>query len=217
MNGQDDRVEQALLGALKLAGDTSWGGLTLSGIAASIGVSLNDLHGLTRDDLANAFDGHFDKAMSAEGPAGGEPPRERLFDVIMLRFEAMEDLRPGILSLMQHRDRAPRLLVRLPQHRAASAYWALVSAGLDDDKGAPLGLKLAGLGLVIGQTERAWRKDANGDFALTMAALDRGLRDAEGRLERLSAWLPKQKKSGPDETAETEETDEPAGTGHKSP
>jgi hypothetical protein len=32
------------------------------------------------------------------------------------------------------------------------------------------------------QTERAWRRETSGDFALTMAALDKGLRRAEERL-----------------------------------
>ena len=217
MEEEVDIVEQGLLAALRLAADTPWGDLTLSAIAHEAGLSLNDFHGLTRDDLANAFDAYFDQAMSAEGPAGGDTPRERLFDVIMLRFEAMEDHRAGALSLMRDRERTPRLLLQMPGHRAASAHWALASAGLDDDSGAPLGLKVAALAFVIARTERAWRKDEHGDFALTMAALDKSLRAAEERMERFRKYIPRKKESGPQGPDDTEEPHEPTRPRHKSP
>ena len=212
-----DIVEIGLLAALRLAEDTPWGDLTLSAIAEEAGLALSEFYGLTRDDLGNAFEEFFDRAMSAEGPAGGDSPRERLFDVLMLRFEAMEDYRAGALSLMRHRDRTPSLLLRLPQHRVDTAHWALASAGLDDNSGAPLGLKIAGIALVVAQTERAWRKDKHGDFALTMAALDKGLRAAEERMQRLQQILPKKQENGPQEPGESEEPNEPTRPRHESP
>ncbi|MCA8898148.1 MAG: hypothetical protein H6847_11925 [Hyphomonas sp.] len=217
MEESDDLVELGLLAALRLAEDTPWGDLTLISIAEEAGLQLSDFHGLTRDDLTNAFEIYFDAAMSADGPAGGESPRERLFDVIMLRFEAMENYRPGALSLMRYRDRTPRLLARLPRHRAASAQWALASAGLDDDSGAPLSLKIAGVAIAIAQTERAWRKDEHGDFALTMAALDKALRAGEDRMLRLKRWLPGKTQDGSREPDDAEEPDEPPRPRHKSP
>ncbi|MEZ5997292.1 MAG: hypothetical protein R3B98_01180 [Hyphomonas sp.] len=217
MEESDDVVELGLLAALRLAEGTPWGDLTLAAIAEEAGLALGDFHGITRDDLTNAFDPYFDGAMSAETPPGGDTPREQLFDVIMLRYEAIEEVRAGALSLMRYRDRAPRLLARLPAHRAQSAYWALASTGLDDDSGAPLSLKVAGIALAIAQTERAWRKDQHGDFALTMAALDKALRAGEERMLRLQRWLPHKTKSGPPEPDDAEETDEPSGPGHEPP
>ena len=214
-----DIVELGLLAALRLAGETPWTDLTLSAIAAEAGLTLDAFYGVTRDDLANAFDAYFDRAMSADGPAGGASPRERLFDVIMLRFEAMEEHRAGALSLMRDRDRSPRLLLRLPQHRVDSAHWALASAGLDDDSGAPLGLKMAAIALVISQTERAWRKDKDGDFAHTMAALDKSLRAAEERMLSLQRFMQKRtdKKEGPEEPDTAEEPHEPTRPRHEPP
>jgi hypothetical protein len=66
-----DIVELGLLAALRLAEDTSWGDITLSAIAEEAGLPLSEFYGVTRDDLANAFDAYFDRAMSAEGPPGG--------------------------------------------------------------------------------------------------------------------------------------------------
>ena len=217
MEESDDVVEPGLLAALRLAADRPWGDLTLSDIAEEAGLALSDFYGLTRDDLISAFEEYFDRAMSAEGPAGGDSPRERLFDVIMLRFEAMENVRAGALSMMRDRDRTPRLLLQMPRHRADSAHWALASAGLDDDSGAPLGLKIAAVAFVIAQTERAWRKDKHGDFALTMAALDKSLRAAEERMLRLQKYMPGKSRSGPEEPDDAEEPNEPTRPRHQSP
>lgn len=185
-------LEKGLLAALELAAETPWADLTLSAIAEKAGVELSAFHGLSgKDELAVAVNTHFDRAMSSEGASGEAAPRERLFDVIMLRFEAMEDFREGLLSLMTYRDRTPSLLLRLPAARKQSADWALVSAGLDNRSGAPLLLKAVAIAHVLEKTERAWRKETSGDFALTMAALDRGLRNAEGRmlrLQRFTGW-----------------------------
>ncbi|WP_340691741.1 hypothetical protein [Hyphomonas sp.] len=185
-------IEQGLLAALDLAATKPWSELTLGEIAAKAGLTLNDFHGVaTRDTLAGAVDAHFDRAMSAEAIATDDLPRERLFEVIMLRFEAMEDYRDGLKSLLRYRETQPSILLRLPATRAASARWALASAGLDDDSGAPLGLKVLGIAFVIARTERAWRKETSGDFALTMAALDKSLRAAEERMGWVSRFTGK--------------------------
>jgi len=93
-----------------------------------------------REDLVEALDGYFDKAMSADGVPEETSPRERLFDVIMLRFEAMEPYRAGLIELLKFRETSLTHVVRLPGHRHASAAWALASAGLDHDGGAPASL-----------------------------------------------------------------------------
>ena len=185
-------LEKGLLAALELAAETAWADLTLSDIADAAGLSLSDFHGVAgKDELAAHADAYFDGFMSEEGVSHDETPRERLFDVIMLRFEAMEDHRAGLTSLMKYRDRMPSLLLKLAAARKRSADWALVSAGLDSRSGAPVPLKAVGIAYVIGKAERAWRKETSGDFALTMAALDRGLRDAEDRMQqfqRVTGW-----------------------------
>lgn len=179
-------IEKGLKAALDLAATRAWSDIPLADIAAKAKLTLSDFHGVAaREDLVEAMDAHFDKAMSAEGMPDETSARERLFDVIMLRFEAMEAYRAGISEITRFRESSLYHLVRLPNHRHASAAWALASAGLDNDAGAPASLKRIAIGIVIAQAERAWRKDTSGDFALTMAALDKGLRRAEERLGQL--------------------------------
>lgn len=183
MAAADKIIEKGLKAALELAATRAWTDIPLADIAAKARLSLSDFHGVaSREDLVEALDGWFDKAMSAEGVPDDTSPRERLFEVIMRRFEAMEPCRAGLTEILKFRETSLAHLVRLPQHRHATAAWALASAGLDDDTGAPASLKRIAIAFVIAETERAWRKDTNGDFALTMAALDKGLRRAEDRL-----------------------------------
>jgi hypothetical protein len=178
----DTVIEKGLIAALGLAAGKSWSDITLAAIAGAAGLTLNDFHGLSKEDILEAMDGHFDRAMSAEGVPDDTSPRERLFDVIMKRFEAMEPHRDGLRELMKFRETSLTHVVRLPAHRHATAAWALASAGIDDDTGAPASLKRIAIAFVIGETERAWRREKSADFALTMAALDKGLRRAGERL-----------------------------------
>lgn len=179
-------TEKGLRAALELAAEKSWSDITLSEIAGKAGLTLADFHGAAaKEDILEAMSGYFDRAMSADGVPEDDHPRERLFDVIMQRFEAMEPYRTGVCELMRFREASLSHVIRLPQHRHASAAWALASAGLDNDAGAPASLKRIAIAFVIANTERAWRRDRNGDFALTMAELDKGLRQAEEKLGQL--------------------------------
>ena len=105
----------------------------------------------------------------------------------MLRFEAMEAYRPGLVSLMRWRDANPVRSLSMLDARRESAAWALVCAGLDGSEAAPLPLKSIAVAWAMARAERAWRKETSADFTRTMAALDKELREAEERL----GWLDK--------------------------
>ena len=196
-------IEKGLKAALDLAATRDWADIPLADIAAKAKLSLSDFHGVaSREDLIEALDAHFDKAMSAEGVPDEASPRERLFDVIMLRFEAMEPYRAGLKSIQRFRELSLYHTARLPGHRHASAAWALASAGLDHDTGAPASLKRIAIAFVIAEAERAWRRETSGDFALTMAALDKGLRRAEERLGQFRRFTGRR----PSPSTQTEES-----------
>jgi hypothetical protein len=160
--------------------------ITLAAIAAEAGLALSDFQSLrTREALIVAMFESFDRAMSADGALLKGPPRERLFDAIMLRFEAMEPQRTGLAEILAYAGRSPTALIRRSEAHLRAAQWALASTGLDTDDGAPRSVKALILARVIGKTEAAWREDKHGDFARTMAELDKSLREAEDRL----AWF----------------------------
>jgi hypothetical protein len=160
--------------------------LTLLDIAKDAGVGLEHFHGvrsvLGLDDWVEA---HFD-ALSATGfeHIADDPKREVLFDVIMRRFEAMEVDRVGVVAIDQD-NAGPLGLARGGVFAARTARWMLLCAGIDTEgpKGAISTLRLA---RILMQARRAWQLETSSDFSRTMAALDRGLRDAEDELARFS-------------------------------
>ena len=182
-------VRKGVEAALKLASENPWGELTLSEIAAEAGLDLSEFHSVAdKSDIAAAVEPWLDKAMSSEAADMNDTSRERLFDVIMLRFEEMEKHRAGLLSLQHWRERNPVRLAKLAKFRAKSARWALTCAGLDGHSDIPTGLRAAGLGWAIARTERAWRKEDSADFSRTMAELDKQLRAGEERTEWVSRF-----------------------------
>ena len=181
-----DLIEKGLISLLTLASETPYEALTLADIAGHAGIPLSDFHGkASKQSLTEAIEPHFDKVMTSEGIDPEETPRERLFDVIMLRFEAMEAHRQGLLTVMSWRDRQVLQLAKLVAARKASADWALVAAGLDSDEGVPRDVRAVAVAWVIGKAERAWRKETDPGFARTMAALDGELR----KMEERAGWL----------------------------
>jgi len=188
---RDDILEKGLQAALRLAATQPWSSLTLRAIADEAGLPLSAFLGVAdRDGLALEADAHFDRAMSSEGLDMDDLARERLFDVIMLRFEAMEPHREGLLSLYRSVDRSPVLRLQRLKARRQSAEWALISAGLDSSgSGVPLRVRALGLAWVLARTEEAWRRETDPGYAKTMSALDKGLREAERQLKRMGVFM----------------------------
>jgi AcrR family transcriptional regulator len=104
----------------------------------------------------------------------GEPPRERLFDVLMRRLETLAPHRAAIRSLMRSTRRNPALALALNQMAVRSQQWMLTAA--DMDAAGPQGLVRAqGLALLYASVLRTWVEDEDPGQASTMAALDREL------------------------------------------
>jgi len=182
-------IRKGVDAALKLAAENPWAELTLAEIAAEAGLELSEFHDVAdKADIAAAIEGVLDKAMSVEGADMEDTPRERLFDVIMLRFEEMETHRGALLSLQHYRERNPRRLAKLGRARMKTARWALACAGLDGQSDVPMSVRAAGLAWTLSRTERAWRKEESADFSRTMAELDKQLRAAEERIGWLTRW-----------------------------
>lgn len=170
--------------ALALAADKGWRGVTLSAVAAAAHVPLRQVTRSfpTRGEIARAFIRRIDAAM-IEGGAGmgeGDSARDRLFDVIMRRFDAMAPYRAQIASLVRSLPADPALAVELGPQALISAEWLLAAAGLDGD-GPMAILRTMGLAAVFLDSFRIWLDDETEDMAKTMAVLDRNLIRA-GRL-----------------------------------
>ncbi len=147
-------------------------------IADAAGVSLAQLRGEFASTLAilAAHIKAVDRAVLAEdfGDMAEEPPRERLFDVLMRRLEMLGPHREAVRSLMRSAGRNPPLALALNALAVRSQQWMLAAAGID--AAGPRGMMRAqGLALLFGSVLRSWVHDDDPGLPRTMAALDRAL------------------------------------------
>ena len=174
---------------LRLAAEGQWAHIGLRDIATASGVSLAELHELYPSkvsiirgwsDMLDATVLELSNAMDPE-----DAPRDRLFDVLMRRFEAMQEHRAAIAAILQASCRDPLTGLCMASGVTRSMRWMLEAAGIRTvgPKGRMITRGLAGVWLA---TLRVWLKDDSADMAATMAALDRNLI----RAERLVSMLP---------------------------
>ena len=152
------------------------------------GVSLAQL----RDEFAStlaivaAHIKETDRAVLAEdiSDMAEEPARERLFDVLMRRLEALAPHREAVRSLLRSARRNPPLAVALNGLAVRSQQWMLTAAGIGAS--GPRGMiRAQGLAVLFASVLRTWVNDDDPGQARTMAALDRAL----GRGQRFVGLL----------------------------
>jgi AcrR family transcriptional regulator len=160
----------------------------LAEIAAEAGVTLAQLRGEFASTLAivAAHIKAIDRAVLAEdfSDMDEEPPRERLFDVLMRRLELLGPPREAVRSLLRSATRNPPLAMALNALGVRSQQWMLTAAGITAS--GPRGIiRAQGLALLFASVLRTWVHDDDPGLARTMAALDRAL----GRGQRVAGLL----------------------------
>jgi hypothetical protein len=167
-----------------------WHGLTMRRVAAEAGIGTAELRRLLPTPLA-ALRLHLrladQEVLRGTLPGQGGSARDRLFDVVMRRLDALQPHRPGVLRLLRDLRRDPLLAVALAPGMAVSMAWMLEAAEIDTAGPGGL-LRVKGLGAVWLAALRAWEQDSSEDLGPTMAALDRALDRAEqvARMLRLA-------------------------------
>jgi AcrR family transcriptional regulator len=180
--------ERIIAAFLALLAEKSFERIDLSEIAARADVKLGTLRGEFPSPLA-ILGAHFkalDRAVldGGEGDMSEEPPRERLFDVLMRRIEALAPHKEALRSLMRSARRNPGLAFALNAMSVRSQQWMLAAA--DIHASGPRGmLRAQGLALMFARVLRTFVHDDDEGHARTMAELDRAL----GRGARLLGML----------------------------
>lgn len=178
--------DRLINGALALAALRPWAGVHLADIARAAGSDLASLYPLyaTKGAILGAFGRRIDRQVLAADFTGldQEPARDRLFDVLMRRFEALAPHRAALRSIAgaERRDWGAAL-ARLPGF-VESMRWMVQAAQLDD--AGWLGtLRVGGAAAAFLAVLPRFLEDGD-DLARTMAALDRHLASGEKILRR---------------------------------
>lgn len=169
--------------ALDLAAEKPWPHVSMTEIAEKAKLSLVDAYDAfpCRSSLVLALIDRHDRAMLAgDDPSlADESRRDRLFDAMMRRFEAMRPHRKALQSMSAGAIRDVDTVVAAAPRMTTSAKWMLRTAGIPAD--GPLGFVRAKALLgVYACAARAFFKDESEDLSGTMKALDQALKRVGG-------------------------------------
>jgi AcrR family transcriptional regulator len=178
---------------MQLAGERRFEDISVRDICNTAGVSLAEFRDLfpSKGAVLASFSRRIDHAVLAQdnGELADESPRERLFDVLMRRFEAMAPYREGVREAAAWLRREPAAALAMNQVVMTSMRFMLEAAGIEAE-GATGWIKLQGLALAWARVVGVWLNDEEPALSKTMAELDRvltrGERAAAG-VDRLSA------------------------------
>ena len=188
MAGEGSSKRKAIVEALMdLASRRAWSEIEINDIAQAANVTLAEFRECfpSKGAVLGALSRQIDQRV-LEGTTDDlaqEPARERIFDVMMRRLDALAPYKEALRRITQDLKYDPLSLAALNQVALNSQRFMLAAAGIPTE--GPLGgLKLQGAVVVFTNTLRTWLDDDDPALAKTMARLDRELRRGERILER---------------------------------
>ncbi len=197
---------------LELASTGRWEVASMVDIATEAGITPADLRALfcSKAAIIAAFVEVIDQQVLSQGFhfEDEDTPRDRLFEVLMRRFDTLGEHRDAVVALHRSLPSDPLAAISLGPTALISTSWMLEAAGISAR--GPFGLlRVKGLLAVWLSALRVWVADDSPDLSRTMAALDRYLRSAERlaiELKRFEA--PRRTTMETDTLPETKETGE---------
>lgn len=172
---------------IKLAADHGWNALMLDRIAAAASTSLAEfrIHFHGKPQILAAFTRAIDDAVLAKMSDASESPRERLFDVLMTRFDLMTPYKTGLKRIRNDLRMHPGEALAQLATTARSQYWMMAAAGIgaDGPRGA---VRVPGVMAIYLKAFEVWLDEMDPGLPKTMAALDSRLRQGERFMQKLN-------------------------------
>lgn len=167
--------------ALALARTRDWRTVSLSDIADEAGVSLAQVYAVfsSKAAIVGGFMKRIDQhVLDGAAVDATESARDRLFEVLMRRFDALAPHKDAVAAILGGLCAEPAAALAQAPRVLCSMAWMLEAARVPTN--GLLGLvRIEGLALIYANALRAWLDDDTVDMAKTMAAVDQGLRRAE--------------------------------------
>jgi AcrR family transcriptional regulator len=177
-----DRIIDAALAQVATQG---WRNLSLGAVASAAGMPILRVYrafGSKQAILRGLFRRVNETVLADAPPAeAGERPRDRLFDLLMRRFDALQRHKPALEVLTRELWGDPITAACAGSALLRSIRWTLEAADISTGgwRGAVAVKLTAGAYL---SAMGVWQRDDSPDLAQTMAVLD-------ARLRRIEGWL----------------------------
>lgn len=180
-----DFDSELIAAALTIAGEKGWRHVSAAAAARAADLPLTTARARfpSRHHILLRLGMLADQAVLTEVPQEGSV-RDRLFDLLMRRYDAFQAHRAGIVAIMRALPWDPPTALMLTCATRRSMRWMLNAAGVET-AGLIGECKVRGLVGVWLWGLRAWEKDDSEDLTATMAAVDSALE----RAEKAAIWL----------------------------
>jgi len=181
--------EKIISATMELIAEQGWRALSLDEIAEQAKVKLPILRKSfsSKEAILERFRANVDAAVLEQAELEdwqGETPRDRLFDVIMTRFDELEPAKSALKQLSSEIMSDPIALLAGARGTINSMDWMLKAARIE-----PTGLRRLvmsrGLSAIYARIFQIWLEDDDPGMPRTMAELDKRLRQAESLFARL--------------------------------
>jgi AcrR family transcriptional regulator len=171
--------------ALAQVASGGWRNLSLAGIADAADLPILQVYRAfgSKSAILRAFYRRVDEAALAEPPQPepAERPRDRLFDLLMRRFDILQPYKPALEMLRHELPGDPIMMLCGGASLLRSMRWMLEAADISTvGVGGIFAVKLTAAAYL--SASRVWFHDDAPELARTMAALD-------ARLLRFERWL----------------------------
>ncbi|WP_336486467.1 TetR/AcrR family transcriptional regulator [Methylobacterium nigriterrae] len=179
--------EAAVDALMRLAAEQPWNDIEIGDIAREANLSLAELRDLfpSKGAVLGGLSRIIDRKVleGDNSDLADEPTRERLFDVLMRRLDAMTPYKPALRRIAFALRGDPLSMLALNGVALNSHRYMLAAAGIDTE--GPLGrLKLQGVVIAFARVVETWLEDDDPALARTMARLDKEIRKGERFMER---------------------------------
>ena len=177
-----DQPRKIIEAALGLAAEQGWANISLGDIAAASKLPLSSVYPLfpSKRSVLEGFSRMIDATVIAEQEAEEESgsARDRLFDVMMRRFDALQPYKEAVGRVLYDQLRDPfATLCSTRQLRRSMAL--MLEAAKISSSGVRGVVRTKGLVAIYLATLRVWLRDESADMSKTMACLDGYLRRIE--------------------------------------
>lgn len=174
-----DRIIEAAMERIAADG---WRRVSLAAVAEAAGLPILRVYRTfpSKAAILCGFSRRLDEAVLAS-PVEVEPderPRDRIFDLLMRRFDALQPYKQALAKLRRELPFDPPAALAVGGSLLHSIAWMLEAAGTPATGiGGVIATKLTAAAYLM--TQRVWIGDDSPDLAPTMAELDRRLRGVE--------------------------------------